>query len=287
MARKHVFLCVVATLLFITAVLPPRVDAARARPTEDVTPKLQVFLIDEFTYRVSFRLSDDVEVLLLRGAFRLMYYYQHHHPTVSKHHLSAVIGFYYAKTVLGRSLIESAEADSVAFYPMWKGFAGEMHDWRGEGPALEFNDTLVDGQMRSTYPMIINKPISRYLPSFGGIFVIDGLRIHLRDGSSIDVSDDSMTIELEKRSGKIHPEGSFYPVNTNLSYESSVQMMTLTVPAGSASMLLVTDMIMVISLAGVSISAVTVFILHRFNRIHISLERIRGVLESQQQHSDG
>ncbi len=286
MARRQALLLVVAMLLLITAVTPSGATAARTEPSSEMTPSLQTFTIDEFTYKVSFKLSDGIEVLLLRGSFKLVYYYQHHQPTISKHHISVLIGFYYPKSALGRTLIRSAEVDSFAFYPMWSGFDGETYDWLDTEPALELNDTLIDGQMIAAQPMITNKPLSRYLPSFGGIFVFKGLTIHLRDSSSMEISEKPITIELKKQSSKSTPEGSLHAMNANLSYETSVRMMSLTLPSGSTSVLLAIDLVVAVSLAGVSGAAVTIFILHRTNRIHISLDRVRDAFQQQQQQPD-
>ncbi|MBD3160125.1 MAG: hypothetical protein GF309_15205 [Candidatus Lokiarchaeota archaeon] len=286
MARRNALLIVVTTLLILIAVSPSETTAARTGPNRTIAPSAQVFTIDEFTYRVSFRLSDGVEVLLLRGSFELLYYYQHHHPTVSKHHISAVFGFYYAKSALGRTLIRSAEVDRVAFYPMWSSFSGHTYDWVDTGPALQLNDTLVDGQMIGTRPMITNKPLSRYLPSFGGIFVFEGLTIKLRDGTSIRVGEDPIRIALEKESSKMDPRGSIEAMNANLSYESSVRLMTLTIPSGGVSGIITADMLTAVSLAGIGIVAATVFILQRTNRIHVSLDRIRSMLQQRQEEGE-
>jgi len=286
MAQSQVLVLFVAILLTITAVPPSNVTAARRGPSGEISPSAQLFTIDEFTYRVSFRLSDGVEVLLLRGAFELLYYYQHHHPTISKHHIAATFGFYYAKSALGRTLIRSAEVHRVAFYPMWSSFNGQTYDWLDIGSALQFNDTLVDGQMIGTRPMITNKPLSRYLPSFGGIFVFEGLTIRLRDGSSIQVSESPIIIELEKESSKKDPEGSIEVMNANLSYESSARLMTLMIPSGSTTGIITADMLIAVSLAGIGIAGLVVFILHRTNRIQVSLDCIRETVQSNRQEPE-
>lgn len=162
------------------------------------------FEIDYFSYRAAFKLADGSDALLIRSAYKINFLYQHHHPTLNEHYMTATIGFYFGKTLLGRSLVENLSFEEIAFYPKWQDSAGYSHDLFLDTPVFSISGSLNDGQMVSDSLLIDNDAISQYLPMFGGYLVITGLRFNLIDGSQVAFND-TFYIELEKYSNDRYP----------------------------------------------------------------------------------
>ena len=162
------------------------------------------FEIDYFTYRAAFKLDDGSDVLLIRSSYKINFLYQHHHPTLNFHYMSTTIGFYFGKTMLGRSLVQNMSFEEVAFYPKWKDSAGYDHDLFLDTPVLSISGPMTDGRMVSGSLLIDGDALSQYLPMFGGYLVITGLKLDLIDGSKISF-DDTFYIELVKYSNEHVP----------------------------------------------------------------------------------
>ena len=204
----------------------------------------------------------------------MYYFYRHHQPTVNEHHMSAVVGFYFGKTLLGRPLVSAAETNSIAFYPWWYDSRGWEHDSLMETPLISVTGSIQDSVM--TTGMILTDPDSQSqtIPGFGGTFVIDGLRFVMDDGSVQVVTDDIIQIRLEKQYNDLGPEIATLSGTDNLSYTSDPNIITISV-TGSAPLIMWVDYILGLSLIGLGILVVAVVVLHMTGRITLPLGRIR------------
>ncbi|MGQ4870372.1 MAG: hypothetical protein ACP6IT_00875 [Candidatus Thorarchaeota archaeon] len=172
----------------------------------EMPPGITVFEVDSFTYRASFLLTDGTEALLLRGRFEVFYLYRHHHPTVSEHVMSVTLGFYYGKTILGRQLLTNVTVDSLSFLPQWHDSAGYAHGPDNVPPLFEINGSLADGTMVGGSRVIDDEPVSRYIPDFGGILVLRGLRLVLSTSETISIGNNELRVSFSKRLNNHRPE---------------------------------------------------------------------------------
>ncbi|HDD67757.1 MAG TPA: hypothetical protein ENG31_03970 [Candidatus Thorarchaeota archaeon] len=172
----------------------------------EIPPGITVFEVDSFTYRASFLLTDGTEALLLRGRFEVFYLYRHHHPTVSEHVMSVTLGFYYGKTILGRHLLTNVTIDSLSFLPRWHDSAGYSHGPDDIPPLFEINGSLADGAMVGGSQVIDDNPVSRYIPDFGGILVLRGLRLVLSTEETVSIGSDELRFSFSKRLNNHVPE---------------------------------------------------------------------------------
>jgi hypothetical protein len=131
--------------------------------------------VDEFGYRLSFRLEDGLEIFSIRATFRVTYTYAQEIETVGepffrRHNMYALVGFYYGKTMLGRAVISDVLADYIAFYPKWHDSAGYPHDMLPIFPMFMLNDTIRDGQLIGTSILMDDESVASYISEFGGTF---------------------------------------------------------------------------------------------------------------------
>ena len=226
------------------------------------------FEIDYFTYRAAFKLDDGSQALLIRSSYKINFLYQHHHPTLNFHYMSATIGFYFGKTMLGRSLVQNMSFDEVAFYPKWRDSAGYAHDLFLDTPVLSITGPMTDGRMVSGSLLIDGDALSQYLPMFGGYLVISGLKLDLIDGSKV-AFDDTFYIELAKYSNEHVPrnatltgEGVDFDIR-----EGYVNILNV----GPAQLVVLLDLILGLAIIGTAGVVVALGILHVKGRITLPI----------------
>ncbi len=265
-------------LLFLflasTSAMQP-VRAASNRVTHRFHPNLQAFDVDTFDYHIAFDFLDNTTALLIRARFTMMYLYQHHQPTISQHYFSVLMGFYYGTTVLGRPIIQSAECDSLAFYPFWLDGMGIVHDLLFERSVISMTGTLINGRMIGG--MILADPhvLTRYVVMMGGTLVISGLTIHLADGTAITLANKSISIFLLKRFNDHSPTAARFS-GPNLTCRSDEHTLTVTVPSNSPIMIIVDSVVSAV-LVGITAFALAVMALHRWGKIHLSVRKLGGM----------
>ncbi len=250
-------------------------DAVVAQQGE--SPGAQVFEVDSFTYRASFKLGDGTEAMQIRARFTMYYFYKHHQPTVNEHHLSAVVGFYFGKTLLGRPLVSAAETNSIAFYPWWYDSQGWKHDLLMETPLVSVAGAIDDSVMESGMILVDSEAVSQIIPGFGGTFVIDGLRFDMDDASVQVVTEGIIQIRLEKQYNDFEPEIATLSGADNLSYTSDPSIITISM-TGSAPLIMWVDYVLGLSLIGLGVLAVALIALHMTGRVTLPLGRIRQAM---------
>ncbi len=226
------------------------------------------FEIDYFSYRASFKLADGTEALLLRSAYKVNFLYQHHQPTLNEHYMTATIGFYFGKTLLGRPLVQNMSFDEIAFYPKWSDSAGYDHDLFLVTPIFSITGSLNDGQMVSKSMLIDNDAISQYLPMFGGYLVISGLALTLIDGSNV-VFENEFYIELEKYSNERFPRNATL-TGDDVDFTVSDGYVNILNVGPSQSIILV-DLILGIIMMGTAGIVVVLGILHVKGRLSVPI----------------
>ncbi len=162
--------------------------------------------IDSFSYRVSFRTADGAELLLIRARFQITYLYQRHQPSISQHYLSGAVGFYFGKTALGRSLVQEARVQRIEFRPQWHDALGYFHGPESTPRLFTLSNNVSDGQMVTGSIQLDMDAVSRYLPDFGGVLVIQDMVLVLDDGSEIVITNDTIEIEFEKNFNRVLPD---------------------------------------------------------------------------------
>lgn len=239
-------------------------------------PQRALFEVGEFTYRASFQLEDGTEALLIRSAYKALFLYQHHQPTLNHHYISVSIGFYFGKTMLGRSLIQSMSYDEIAFYPKWQDSAGYAHDLYLDTPAFSISGIMTDGRMVGGYMLIDDDAISQYLPMFGGTLVLSGLVLELIDGSEVSFGDEPISITLEKYSNEFHPENATL-ADGDVIYESSDGYIYINT-AGSSQIVVLIDLIIGLAMIGTAGVIVLLGLLHLRGMVHLPISRITTMI---------
>ena len=237
------------------------------------------FEVDYFTYRAAFELADGTEAVVLRSSYKVNFLYQHHQPTLNEHYITVMMGFYFGKTMLGRSLVQNMTFDEIAFYPKWRDSAGYYHDLLNIYPVFTISGAMTDGRMFGGFLLIDNDAASQYIPMFGGYIVFDGLRITLIDGSVIDYSDSTFMIELEKRSNDVFPQNATLS-GDDMDYTSNdgyIHINTM----GAAQPVILLDLIIGITLIGTASVVVVLGVLHVKGRITLPIHRLRGTLDQE------
>ncbi len=251
-----------------------------ARSQDDGGPPVSaVFEIDSFSYRASFQLDDGTEALLIRAVFTISYFYRHHHPTVSQHHMSAYLGFYYGRTILGRTVLSDILVDGIAFYPWWHDSAGYLTDHFPDKPMFTITDSLKDGTLVYRSFLMDGDAISRIIPDFGGRLVFDRLTFVLGDGSKKSVSNGTIEILLEKNYNDLTPENATLNSTENLSYVADYRTIQVATSVGTP-LLAVFDRFLALSLIVGGVVFLVLTVLHIRGVLCLPFERIgRPMLE--------
>ncbi len=266
----------VMVVVMVLLVTPQLFTQPAAAQEPGGAPDRLLFQVDDFTYRASFQLVDRTEVFLIRSSYKLTYLYQHHQPTISNHYMTVTVGFYYGKTVLGRSLIRNISYNEIAFYPKWIDSAGYSHDWFLKTPVFSVVGPLSDGRLVSGYLLLDTNALAQYLPMFGGTLVLSGLRITLIDGSVIDYSSKQMDIDLEKYSNDVHPKNATL-TGADIMYNSSNGYIYIDT-MGPAQPVVFTDLLIAIAILGAIGAVVVLGVLHVKGKITLPVTRLRGAI---------
>ncbi|TFF86705.1 hypothetical protein EU519_00960 [Candidatus Thorarchaeota archaeon] len=237
-------------------------------------PGAAVFEVDSFNYRASFDLEDGTEALLIRAEFTVSYFYRHHHPTVSEHHMTAFLGFYYGRTILGRSVLTDIEVDRIAFYPWWHDSAGYLTDHYPDRPMFTINDSVKDGMLTYNTFLMDDEPISKVIPDFGGRLVFDELTFVLSDGTQKTISNGTIEILLEKNYNDLAPQSATLNSTEDLSYSADYRTIRVTTPA-AAPLLTILDRFLVFSLMGGGLVFVVLMGLHIKGVVCLPFEKLR------------
>ncbi len=250
------------------------------RAQDDGAPPVSaVFEIDSFSYRASFQLDDGTEALLIRAVFTISYFYRHHHPTVSQHHMSAYLGFYYGRTILGRAVLSDILVDSIAFYPWWHDSAGYLTDYFPDKPMFTISDSLNDGLLVYTSFLMDGDAISRIIPDFGGRLVFNHLTFVLSDDSKKSVSNGTIEIFLEKNYNDLTPESATLNSTENLSYVADYRTIQVATTVGTP-LLAVFDRFLAFSFIVGGVVLLVLTVLHIRGVICLPYARIRrSILE--------
>jgi len=259
-------------------IIPQSVEATTPEASDTFTPKLYAFDVDEFTYRISFVLADDTEVLLIRAKFGMIFLSQERDPPVSQHFMTALVGFYYGKTMLGRSLIQSMNFDSIGYYAIWQDIALRYHDFVNETGLFELTDTVRDGQMVGGTQLIDPQATSRFIHLMGGTMVIQNLSFTMSDGSEISVGD--MEIKMTKHYNEDKPYAAVLETEENLTYRSDTAYLTIT-NSGFAPVIVAMDLVLGYTLIGGAAALIILMILQLKGKISIPFSRITRLVSRQ------
>ncbi|MBD3405472.1 MAG: hypothetical protein GF411_04965 [Candidatus Lokiarchaeota archaeon] len=260
---------IVFGIMMVSMIVTPSVMAAENDGSKKISPKLQTFEIDAFTYRISFQLSDGIEIFLLRCSFKTLYLYQHHHPTVSKHYFQSYVGFYFGKSPLGRSLVSSIDVTNLAFYPQWIDSRGDPHNMLGETPAFAINGKIRDGQLSGNFQLIDPYASSRYLLQFGGTFEFKGLVITLAEGTKYNLTENTIHIEIVKEFNEYNPNEPDI-ASGNIAHDSFANYAYLTIE-GPTPLLQLLDLVVLISAVSLVLVSISLFILWFKGRIDLPM----------------
>ena len=273
------YFLVILTLIVVLGSNPTSSNAAFVPESGSFHPNLQSFEMGVFTYRISFKLADGTEVLLIRGSWRLIYLYQHHQPTVTEHYMSSFVGFYYGQTALGRRVIQNVRVDEAAFYPKWINSAGFEFDLLGDSPLFILNESIPDGQLTGGTMMLDREAISRYMAEFGGTFVFSGLEFVLDDGTVVMLSEETIQIEIMKHQNDQKARAAEISGDDNLTFESDEVIATLFTAEGAASLIVLLDLALLVSAWGLAGALVILAILHRIGRITLPIGKLKTTMQ--------
>jgi len=265
-------------ILLVIAVVPMYAQPVAAQEPGAGMAQRAFFEVDRFTYRAAFELADGTEVLLLRSSYKVNFLYQHHQPTLNEHYMTVSMAFYYGKTALGRPLIQNLTFDSMAFYPKWRNSAGYYFDRLDSIPVFSHSGTFEDGKMFGGFLLLDNDAISQYLPMFGGYIVFEGLKMTLIDGSVLDYSDTTLTIDVEKYSNEVYPRNATL-TGDDVEYTSAdgyIHINTL----GVSQPIIIIDMFVALSILSTAGIAVVLGVLHIKGRITLPISRLRGIVNT-------
>ncbi|MGY5852660.1 MAG: hypothetical protein RTU92_03750 [Candidatus Thorarchaeota archaeon] len=276
--RARIFSFVLIVLMMGVWIIPQSVEATTPEASDTFTPKLYAFDVDEFTYRISFVLADDTEVLLIRAKFGMIFLSQERDPPVSQHFMTALVGFYYGKTMLGRSLIQSMNFDSIGYYAIWQDIALRYHDFVNETGLFELTDTVRDGQMVGGTQLIDPQATSRFIHLMGGTMVIRNLSFTMSDGSEILVGD--MEIKMTKHYNENKPYAAVLETEENLTYSSDTAYLTIT-SSGIAPVILTLDLVLGYTLIGGTAALIILMILQLKGKISLPFSRITRLVARQ------
>jgi hypothetical protein len=273
-------------LMVIPGVMLPTAHAADYRG-HNLVPALSQRKIDEFGYRLSFRLEDGVEIFSMRATFRITYLYTQQSPQTSgdpdfsRHNMYTFVGFYYGKTMLGRPVIRNVLADYIAFYPKWHDSAGYPHDLLPSLPMLMLNDTIGDGQLAATTIIIDDAAVASHISEFGGTFVFSGLIFVMDDGSEILLSEEDVQVRVEKYNNEVNPNAAALLNAGSVTYTSDTDRFTATLN-GVAPWVVAFDAVAAVMLWGSFFVFSTLAVLHANGRIKLPLHRLRRIGSSEE-----
>jgi hypothetical protein len=265
---------VLVIFLALTLIMVVQTPTVRAQEGVPGVPGAALFEVDSFTYRASFRLADGTEAFLIRSSYRATYLYQHHQPSVNQHYMSASVGFYFGKTMIGRSIVQSVTFDEIAFYPFWTDSAGIDHDLLFDEALFSVHDNVTDGMLVGGMLLIDDEAISQYLPMIGGTYVFTGLEVLLDDGATMTVGDGSFQIQVQKYSNEYIPRAAVLEDSDNVSYESDSRYITLT-SAASTPLIVFLDLVIGSTLLGTGTVLLALVVLHMKGKIVLPLDRVR------------
>jgi len=270
-------------ILLVLVVVPNMyTQPVAAQEPGDHMAQRAFFEIDYFTYRAAFELADGTEILLLRSSYKINFLYQHHQPTLNEHYITVSMGFFYGKTALGRPLIQNMTFDNFAFYAKWQNSAGYYHDLLDIIPVFSQSGSLADGKLVGGFMLIDGDALSQYIPMFGGYIVFEGLKITLVDGSVLDYSDTTLTIEVEKHSNDVFPRNATLS-GEGVDYASSdgyIHINTM----GAFQPLILIDLIVALTIISTAGVTVVLGILHLKGRVTLPISRLRTTLQRDVSH---
>ena len=272
-------LLAILTLIVVLGSGPTHSNAAFIPESGSYHPNLQSFEMGVFTYRISFRLADGTEVLLIRGSWRLIYLYQHHQPTVTEHYMSSFVGFYYGQTALGRRVIQNVRVNEIGFYPKWINSAGFEFDLLGDSPLFILNESIPDGQLAGGTMMLDREAISRYMAEFGGTFVFSGLEFVLDDGAEVMLSENTIQIEIMKHQNDEKARAAVITGDEDLTFESDNAIAILYAAEGAASIIVMLDLVLLVSAWGLAGVLVILAILHKRGRITLPIGKLKTTMQ--------
>ncbi len=271
--RTNAITLLLAVYLLVAVFMP--VSAQVGTPG---VPGRIVSEMDAFTYRTSFQTSDGTEIFLIRSAYTLRHLYQHHHPTINHHYMRISVGFYYGKTLLGRPIIDSIEFDNLAFYAKWIDSAGYSFDLKGEEDMFSLSGSVEDGKLVAVTRLLDNDARSRYMPLFGGTYVLTDFKITLIDEAVIDYG--NVEIEVVKSANEFTARDAQLVSEKNLTYESDEKYLQISSSIQTPLVVLVDAFVAVTLFGGVSVTAILV-LLHVRGRIELPIDRLKGIIGGQ------
>ncbi|MHA2135536.1 MAG: hypothetical protein ACW99J_16890 [Candidatus Thorarchaeota archaeon] len=282
MVKTRYVIMLALAFVMVLGSLPNGVVAGNQDSGFTPSTPYQVWERDSFTYRVSFRLSDGTELFVIRSKFTILYFYHDGYPPANEFHMTASVGFYYGKTVLGRPIVADLSVEDLSFYPKWRDSAGIEHDLVMDIPMFRLNSSVFDGMRTGGMLLLDPDAVISYLPRFGGTFVLRGVTVTLDDGTELTMSDDTIRIVLDKHNNNLHADNATVYGNGGLSYTSDGEIATLAAD-GSAPFVVLLDLILAYSLIGMAGSATLLILLHVKGRIRLSLGPLRRITSSRAQ----
>ena len=279
MAKKTKAITLLLAVYLLVAMFMP-VAAQEGTPG---VPGRVVSEMDAFTYRTSFQTSDGTEIFLIRSAYTLRHLYQHHQPTINHHYMRISVGFYYGKTLLGRSIIDSIEFDELAFYAKWIDSAGYSFDLKGEEDMFSLSGSVEDGKLVAVTRLLDDDARSRYMPLFGGTYVVTNLKITLIDEMVIDYGD--VEIEVLKSANEFTARDAQLASEKNLTYESDAKYLEIASSVQTPLIVFVDAFFAVTLMGGVSVTAILI-LLHIRGRIELPIGRLKGIIGKQRDRNE-
>ncbi|MHA1480167.1 MAG: hypothetical protein ACTSQZ_01920 [Candidatus Thorarchaeota archaeon] len=280
MPHPRNLLMIVLALLMIQGMMTPTV-VAQEGPGGGGMARI-LFEVGLFTYQAQFTFADGTPMFTLRSSYRANFLYQHHNPVVRHHYLSVSFGFYFEKTMIGRSMVQSLEFDKVAFYSKWQNSAGYSFDLLGDIPLVEINGSIEDGKIVNGMILIDDEAANQLLPMFGGTYVFTNLTVLLDGGEIVNFGENDIQISVEQYGSEIKPRDAIVSGGNDLESETDSGIVLINTQA-SAPIIFLIDMIFGVFILGTSGVIVILTILHLKGKIILPLDRFKGVLIRQVQ----
>jgi hypothetical protein len=193
------------------------------------------------------------------------------------------VGFYYGKTLLGRSIIDSIEFDELAFYAKWIDSAGYSFDLKGEEDMFSLSGSVEDGKLVAVTRLLDDDARSRYMPLFGGTYVVTNLKITLIDEMVIDYGD--VEIEVLKSANEFTARDAQLTSEKNLTYESDAKYLEIASSVQTPLIVFVDAFFAVTLMGGVSVTAILI-LLHIRGRIELPIGRLKGIIGKQRDRNE-
>ena len=147
-------------------------------------------------------------------------------------------------------------------------------------PVFTLNTSISDGLLTGGMVLIDQKPLTQYVPSFGGTFTFTGMTFVLEDGTEVVISDGTVEIVLEKDNNEFLAEEAVLAGDEDFEYTSTNRIITLTI-GGPTPLIVLFDLVLSYILMGLGIVFLVLLLLQWRRRIDlVAMARKRRAADS-------